>query len=263
VGKPSLLFTFAPVIDNIGGDDFIEALDAVSGGVPLFGSLAYTHLPDFSGIETCRNGKRHTNVFTLIAMFGEIKPEFYLTSMPDDRVIHQNAAVTQAVKNRIQSINGLVPLEYLESIGLAESGSIAGISAIPFVLTLDDGSRIVRSAYKTTEEGHILAYGAVPQGARIGFSGGDAGFILQSTRETIARAVAASKAENALLFSCAGRRWTLGIRTEAEMQELAKCLDNSFAYQFAYSGGEICPVKNQEGQLVNRFHNFSMIACML
>jgi hypothetical protein len=261
--KPSLLFTFAPVIGNIGGDDFIEALDAVSGGTPLFGSLAFTHLPDFGGIETCWNGKRHTNVFTLIAMFGEIKPEFYLTSIPDDRVRHQNATITQAVKNRIQSINGLVPLEYLESIGLAESGSIAGISSIPFVLTLDDGSRIVRSAYKTTEEGHILAYGTIPQGARIGFSDCGAGFVLQSTRETTAQAVAASRAKNALLFSCAGRRWTLDTRTDAEMKELANCLDESFVYQFAYSGGEICPVKNQEGRLVNSFHNFSMIACLL
>jgi small ligand-binding sensory domain FIST len=196
-------------------------------------------------------------------MFGEIKPEFYLTSIPDDRVIHQNATITGAVKNRIQSINGLVPLEYLEYIGLAESGSIAGISSIPFVLTLDDGSRIVRSAYKTTDEGHILAYGTIPQGAKIGFSDGDAGFVLQSTRETIARAVAASGAKNALLFSCAGRRWTLGTRIEAEMKELAKCLDNALTYQFAYSGGEICPVRNQEGRLANRFHNFSMIACLL
>jgi hypothetical protein len=261
--KPSLLFTFAPVMANMGGDDFIEALDAVSGGVPLFGSLAFTHLPDFSGIETCWNGKGHSNVFTLIAMFGEIEPEFYLTSIPDDKVIQQNATITGAVKNRIQSIDGLVPLEYLESIGLAESGSIAGISSIPFVLTLDDGSRIVRSAYKTTEEGHILAYGTIPQGAKIGFSDVDADFVLQSTRETITQAVMASKAQNALLFSCAGRRWTLGTRTEIEIKELAKCLDNSFVYQFAYSGGEICPVRNQEGHLVNRFHNFSMITVLL
>jgi hypothetical protein len=47
------------------------------------------------------------------------------------------------------------------------------------------------------------------------------------------------------------------------MQELTQCLGDSFAYQFAYSGGEICPVKNQEGRLVNRFQNCSMIACLL
>jgi hypothetical protein len=261
--KPSLLFTLAPVIGNIGGDDFIEALDAVSGGIPLFGSLAFTHQPDFSGVETCWNGKRHAKALTLIALFGELNPEFYLTSIPEERVIHQSATVTEAVRNRIQSIDGLAPMEFLESIGLAENGSIAGISSIPFVLTLDDGSRIVRSAYKTSEEGHILAYGTIPQGAKIGFSDGDAEFVLRSTKETMTQALAASRAKNALLFSCAGRRWTLGTRTEAEMKELVKCLDHSLAYQFAYSGGEICPVKNQEGRLVNRFHNFSMIACLL
>jgi hypothetical protein len=261
--KPSLLFTLAPVITNTGGDDLIEALDAVSGGIPLFGSLAFTHMPDFSGIETCCNGNRHADVFTLIAMFGKLEPKFYLTSIPDDRVFQQNAVITSSVKNRIQSIDGLAPLEYLESIGLAESGSIAGISSIPFVLTLDDGSRIARSAYKTTEEGHILAYGTIPQGAKIGFSDVDADFVLQSTKETITQAIAAAQSRSALLFSCAGRRWTLGARTEIEIKELATHLDNNFAYQFAYSGGEICPVRNREGRLVNRFHNFSMIACLL
>jgi hypothetical protein len=261
--KPALLFTLAPVISNIGGDGFIEALDAASGGVPLFGSLAFTPLPDFNGIETCWNGKRGTNAFTLIAMFGEIKPDFFLTSIPDDRVIRQDAVITDAVKNRIRSINGIAPLEYLESIGLAETEGETVIISNPFVLTLGDGSRIVRAASKTTAEGHILALGTIPQGAQIGFSVSDAKFVLQSTRDTMAQAVAASRAKNALVFSCVARRWTLGASRDAEMKELAGRLDGALAYQFAYSGGEFCPVKNREGRLVNRFHNFSMIACLV
>jgi hypothetical protein len=50
---------------------------------------------------------------------------------------------------------------------------------------------------------------------------------------------------------------------DAEMKELAGSLNDSLVYQFAYSAGEICPVKNQNGQMVNRFHNFSLIACLL
>jgi hypothetical protein len=187
---PSLLFALAPFAANAWGDELIAALDTLSGGVPLFGSLAFTYRPDFSGIETCCNGERYTDALTLIAMFGEVEPEFYLTLVPEDRIIQQNATVTKALKNQIQSINGLAPLKYLESIGL--NSNFAAIASIPFVLTLNNGSRIVRSLYGFTD---------LP--------------------------------------------------------------DNSLKYQFAYSGGEICPVRNQHGQMVNRFHNLSLTVCLL
>jgi hypothetical protein len=250
-------------MSDFGGDDFIEALDAASGGAPVFGSLASSHMPDCSGIETCCNGEHHAGLFTLVALFGEVNPEFYLTTIPDERIIHQKAVITKAVKNRIQSINNRVPLDYLASVGLAKNGSIAGISSIPFVLTLEDGSRVVRSAYSATEEGYVMSYGTIPQGAKADFSDGSGAFVLQSARDDIARAVAASGNGNALIFSCRGRKWPLGAVALAEINEVAKELDRSCIYQFAYSAGEFCPVKNQDGRLVNAFHNFSMIACLL
>jgi hypothetical protein len=261
--KPSLLLVFAPIMANAGGDDFVEALDAASGGVPLFGTLAFTHLTNFSVTETCANGERYTDAIALIAMFGDVRPEFYLASVANENVIHQRATITKAVRNRIQGINGVTPLEYLESIGLAENGSIAGIGSFPFVLTLSDGSRVVRSIYQTTDEGHILSYGNTPEGAKVGVADCDAEFVVKSTGEAIARAAAVSRAKNALIFSCCCRKWILGMRMEEEVKEIARCLGASFAYQFAYSGGEICPVTDRNGRLVNRFHNFSMIACLL
>ncbi|MDR1686718.1 MAG: FIST C-terminal domain-containing protein [Desulfovibrio sp.] len=261
--KPALLFTLAPVMADFSGDDFIAALDAVSGGVPVFGSLPFTHMPDSSGIEICCNGEHHAGLFTLVAMFGEVNPEFYHTDIPDDRIIHKKAVITGAVKNRIQSINNIASLDYLESIGLAEKGSIAGIGALPFVLTLDDGSRVVRSAYSIAGEGEILTYGAVPQGAKIGFADGSAAYVLQSVKDDIARAVAARGSSDALIVSCEGRKWTIGTDATAEIKELAEHLDRSCAYQFAYAAGELCPVKNLGGRTVNAFHNFSMIACVL
>lgn len=261
--KPALLFTLAPVMADFGGDDLLAALDAVSGGIPVFGSLPFTPTPDGSGIEICCNGEHHAGLLTLVALFGEVNPEFYLTTIPDGRIIHQKSVITKAVNNRIQSINNLVPLDYLESIGLAEQGNIAGIGSIPFVLTLDDGSRVVRSAHSVTKEGDILTYGSVPQGAKIGFSDAGAAYVLQSARDDIARAVAARGNADALIFSCDGRKWPLGSGTTGEIYELAKYLDRSCTYQFAYAAGELCPVKNREGRQVNAFHNFSMIACLL
>jgi hypothetical protein len=47
------------------------------------------------------------------------------------------------------------------------------------------------------------------------------------------------------------------------MDEVAKQLDRACKYQFGYAGGEICPVPRPDGRLVNRFHNYSLIACVI
>jgi hypothetical protein len=263
MGTPSLLFVYGPVIDQVNGDDYVRLLDAVSGGVPLFGSLATTNSLNLFGIETFANGERHTDALTLIAFFGETRPEFYQVGIPDEKATRRKATITEAVNNRIQKINGMVPLDYLESVGLAENGDISGIGSFPFVLTLDDGSQVARSIYKTTEEGEILSFGAAPKGAEVVFSDCDAECVVQSAKGMMARISTSHRTGSVLIFSCAGRRWTLGVTTESEMEEIAHALSAAFAYQFAYSSGEICPVKNRDGRLVNRFHNFSLVACVL
>jgi hypothetical protein len=198
-------------------------------------------------------------------MFGDVEPKFVMSFIPDERLLRPKSVVTVAERNQILEINGLVPLEYLEAIGLVENASTATIDmgTFPIVLILCDGSRVVRSVYKVTEAGYVLSFGTIPQGARIGFSDVDGDFVLQSARETTARIAAAAGARSALIFSCIGRQWPLGARMNMEMKELAEDLNDSLAYHFAYSQGEICPVRNQDGQLVNSFHNFSIIACLL
>ncbi|MDR1162432.1 MAG: FIST C-terminal domain-containing protein [Candidatus Accumulibacter sp.] len=266
MGRPSLLIAYAPVVENVGGDDLIAAIDAASGGVPLFGALAFTHRPDFSGIETCANGVRSTDALALVALFGEVEPHFFTTTIPHERGLHEKAVITRSVKNRLQGINGLPPLDYLDSIGLSNDDEVdeiaLAVTSFPFVLTLKDGTQIVRFARKVSEEGDILFYGDAPEGAHVLFSDADADFVLHSTKDMIARAATESGAGNALVFSCASRLWMLGLATGKEMKEIARHLGASFSYQLTYSGGEICPVKNREGLWVNRFHNFTMITCL-
>jgi hypothetical protein len=259
--RPALLLAFAPF--GCASDDFITAIDAASGGIPLFGTLAFTHLKDFSGIETFANGTRGANALALVALFGEVNPRFYISDPPGDKEIRKRAIITRAEKNRILRINDFLAVDYLESIGLVESGIIsAATSSFPFVLTLDDSSQIVRTAYKMTEEGNVILSGETPEGVEVGFSDPDANFVVQSAENMTTRILQDVNAENALIFSCVSRRWTLGAIPEREIKQIAKMIGDSLSYQFAYSGGEICPVINKEGRWINRFHNFTMAACL-
>jgi hypothetical protein len=259
--RPALLLAFAPF--GCIGDDFVTAIDAVSGGIPLFGTLAFTHMQDFSGIEICANGARGANALVLVALFGEVNPRFYVSDPPGDKEIRKKAIITRAEGNLILRINDFLAIDYLESIGLVENGVIsAATSSFPFVLTLDDGSQIVRTTYNVTEEGYVVLGGKTPEGVEISFSDPGADFAVQSAENTAARILVDANAENALIFSCVSRRWTLGAMPEREIKQITKTIGESLVYQFAYSGGEICPVKNKEGRWINRFHNFTMVACL-
>jgi hypothetical protein len=164
------------------------------------------------------------------------------------------------------SVGIMIPvLEYLESIGLAANGKIdeGGLGSIPLVLTLEDGSQVVRSPRTMTGDGALICYGDAPAGSTIDFAYGDKDYVIQSARETVADALTAHNARNMMIFSCAARRWTLGGDVNAEMSEVAGQAGDACKYQFAYSGGEICPVARPDGKLVNRFHNYSLIACLI
>ncbi|MDR1275149.1 MAG: FIST C-terminal domain-containing protein [Candidatus Accumulibacter sp.] len=263
MGKPALLLAFAPFTERMGGDDFVTLLDSASGGVPIFGSLAFTHTSNFSGIGTCANGKYGANALVLVALFGEVNPRFFITDLPGEKEICQRAIVTLAEGNRILRINNVSPVVYLESIGLAEHGEISpGIASFPFILSLNDGTRIARCASSATKEGYIIVCGNMPRRVKVGFSDADADFVVQSVEKALAQVASERSAENALIFSCTSRKWTLGAAAEWEMKEITKAIGNSLSFQFAYSGGEICPVKNSENRWVNRFHNFSMTTCL-
>ncbi|MDR1019986.1 MAG: FIST C-terminal domain-containing protein [Synergistaceae bacterium] len=263
--KPSFLYTLAPILKDVGGDEFIESIDEFSGGVPLFGSLAFTHKSDFSDVYTFFNGEHYQDALALVAMSGAVNPEFLKTSLPEERMIRQKAIITESKKNAIRKINGIPVLEYLKSIGLAENGKIneGGLSSIPLILTLEDKSQVVRSPYAMTDDGALLCYGSAPAGSTVDFAYGDKNYVLQSARETIADAPETQNTRNMMIFSCAARRWMLGSDVNAEMDEVAKQLDGVCKYQFGYAGGEICPVPRPDGSLVNRFHNYSLIACII
>jgi hypothetical protein len=45
--------------------------------------------------------------------------------------------------------------------------------------------------------------------------------------------------------------------------ELAISAAGDIPYVLAYAGGEICPVRGEDGKLRNHFHNFTFSLCVL
>jgi hypothetical protein len=87
--------------------------------------------------------------------------------------------------------------------------------------------------------------------------------ILQSSTEFVDKIEAMPDRQATLIFSCIIRRMTLGTTPLTEAAMVEEKLREGPPFMFAYAGGEICPTSVRDGEVVNRLHNYSIIACIL
>ncbi|MDL2274366.1 FIST C-terminal domain-containing protein, partial [Oscillospiraceae bacterium OttesenSCG-928-G22] len=155
-------------------------------------------------------------------------------------------------------------IEYARTLGLtADDGSIEGMSAIPFLVDFGDGTPpLARAIYQVTPEGYASFGGDMPVGATLAIGSLDYNDVIESALTTTKSALETGKENGMLLFPCLSRNLALGGDVTAELKKIHDTLGGRVPHMAAYSGGEICPVYGPDGTPVNRFHNFTFIACV-
>jgi hypothetical protein len=261
-GKPVMLMPFVPFMFNVGGDEFVEKLDTLSGGIPAFGTLSISNETDFSRTFTFYNGESYPASMALAALAGGVKPEFLSVSVNEENILKQKAVVTRTNRNVLQTINNMSGVKYLESIGLAKGGDVGSLASMPFIIYLEDGSILVRACIGANEEGALILCGAVPVNSTIAL--GIMGFedVINSTEDKVTEALKIAGGRGLLMYSCAARNWALGMQSLAEHEKAKECLGDA-PYHFVYSGGEIFPSRLSDGRVVNHLQNDSLIICIL
>ncbi|MDR2210885.1 MAG: FIST C-terminal domain-containing protein [Spirochaetaceae bacterium] len=268
MAKPGLFYIITPYLQKITGDDYVAALDVVSGGVPIFGLTAFTDDVECKNVRTCFNGVEYEDAFILAAFWGNINPRFFLSTIPEERMLSYRAVITDSYKNRVRRINGIPALEYLETSGLSKDGKLLGIASFPIVLYPGNGSRLIRTIYKA-DAGELLCSGAMPVHASLGISFCDRDFVMASAKKTAQECVGSLGAgpeapgSIALVSSCAARSWTLGTDFFSEIRELTAEFKDTLPYHFVYSIGEFCPIRDKNKELSNCFLNYSLCICVL
>jgi hypothetical protein len=264
------MVTFAPLHVNASGDFYVDAFSRISGGVPNFGMLAVDNTDDYRNAAVICEGEAYTDRCAFLLIGGSVNPEFFIASVPSERVSADKSVITGSAGNLVSTINGRPIVDYLVKLGLRKNpdGSIPGINAFPFVVDYNDGTLpVVRVMFALTPEGAAVCGGDIPQGATISVGHIDADEVLSTTRSVLSGTV--TRGDNAclLMFSCVGRYFALGHEPAAEMELVREMMnENEIPYMFAYSGGEICPVGQKEGEsgeLTNRNHNDTLVLCRL
>jgi len=260
--KPSLIMAFTPILMQLGGDTVVEQLDAVSGGIPIFGTLAIDFTTQIRDPRIIFQGETWNDRIGIILFSGNVKAEFSVTSVSNEKILQQRAIITKSAGNVLIEVNDMPVMQYFETLGLAMNGEFFGsASQIPLIVDFNDTIKpVTRTIMVKLPDGKLVCGGAVPVGCSLAVGSIDTEDVLKTTSEAAKKLVMANQ-DGILLFSCVVRNFALGLDTQAELKTIQNSLGKDRAYMFAYSGGEICPVKTSDGKLKNRFHNVSLISC--
>lgn len=265
--KANLIISFAPLLLNVGGDYFINAFDRITGGVPNFGTITVDNNADYHEASIIFNGEAYRDRYAFILAEGNIAPTFYVGNISEERVFAEKGAVTAAVGNQLQAVNGVSVTDYLLSIGLTkdDSGMIPGINSFPIIVDYNDGtSPVARAMFALTPEGYAVCGGDIPVGATLSIGEFDALEIQDTARRTLQQAVEKSGKSIFLMYSCVGRYFAQGSDQLVEAEGIRDIMQQAcLPYLFAYSGGELCPVHGHDGSTSNRNHNNTLIICAL
>ncbi|MDR2197421.1 MAG: FIST C-terminal domain-containing protein [Coriobacteriales bacterium] len=253
---------FLPFLGDIAGQEMLDAFDAASGHTPLWGSIASGTDMTYSDCTTIHNGdiQQRSAAFALIE--GAVEPEFAVTSIPERNIYEHKAIITRSHGCVLNEINDVPVLDYMHNLGIIFNEGDQ--TTIPLLIDYRDGSQpIALAMYAFLDDGGILCGGPVPQGALLSLGEIDPQGILETAQESLDKLLALTDRSGFLLLPCVTRFVMLAPNQEAEMASVIERLEGVASYTLGYSGGELCPVRAEDGSWRNRFHNFTFTACAL
>ncbi|MDR1174646.1 MAG: FIST C-terminal domain-containing protein [Treponema sp.] len=263
-GKPVMALVFVPYIISLGGEAIVESFNRISEGIPLFGTVAIDASNNPRKNETIFNGECSKDRLAFVLLFGDLHPSFFTASIPEEKIQKKRGVITKSYKNVIMEVNNMPILSYLKDLGLQRESGTWETSSFPFIIDYNDGTKpVARSIYVITKEGYAACGGYMPENATISI--GDIGYvdIVRTAADALEGILKKDTGSVLLLFACLTRYLALDANTTAEMEKVRECIGQQKKYQFCYSGGEICPVQTEKGELINRFHNCTFTACLI
>jgi hypothetical protein len=257
--SPSLMLICHTSSDCFPGDKAMEILDHMSGGTPLFGTNA---LDETSGSRTpmvIHNGTVYSDRLALLLVCGAVESRFYIKALPEIKIYNKPAVITEVQGNRLISINNISAAEFMEQIGVISKDETNRLYGFPLLLDNHDGRGPKACAiYGIEEDGALRCGSVVAKGAVVKLASQMQEEVLRDSEQLIKSIKKENEKKGHLIFSCFGRSAPL-VDLKDEMRLFQKHMKGK-SYAFVYSRGEFCPVDNEQGELRNCFHQFSIIS---
>jgi hypothetical protein len=273
VGKPSLLMPYWAMNEFVSNDDMLALMDEAFEQIPMYGSVMFTsESGQFVGFTCVNNEEKMESGMVMVAVYGDLSPNFMVVSGINESVkLTRPAEVTKAISNTLYMINNITTLEYLRKVGaMDDSFNSESLWVLPaLVENKETGTSKVRAflGFSPDDPEALYATGNIDQGSIVTFSQLDAAATNASALSAFQKVVDAG-ADCFLGLSCVARSWANNADYLLEFENLSKLYETvkeetgkTLNYQIINSGGEICPIPDKNGKLVNALHNYSLAIC--
>lgn len=271
IEKPKLLLTYGNPPLKLVGEDFVAALDKLSGGVPLYGGMA----SDDFAVKNCRvmcKGQVFQYGAAVIAISGNIQPVMS-SGFHVDTAIDYTGVVTKVDGSRVLELDGMPFVTALSRAGLVFNWYDAcDYLNTPFKVSYEteEGERMEylrHLVYIDKEIGAGQFFGKVPLGARLQVGVLDVEGIHSSVEKVVQKCLAmvsehrTAEYHTLLVTSCASRIMSYTNAINDESRTYVDMIPKGMEMSGFYAYGEVCPVKTNENRLRNAFHNttFSLL----
>jgi hypothetical protein len=255
---PDFMLAYLPFIPDRSGSLILRALDAASGGVPVFGGLSCAQVPNFTEGWAIHNEASRNGAAALVLMAGNVRPRFFVNSIPESALPEERGVITDAEGFIIKKINNVTFAEYIKKIGLREMLS----QAIPLVVNSGSGS-IALGVQSITKEGYAVCSMEPPENAHVALGQVERRRLLEAAEEATKTLLEVTDGQGILIHLCLARSLLFGTNTQAEMRLVMEMIGDTRPCQISYSAGELCPVLDERHAARNRLHNYAYIACVL
>ena len=263
--KTELIIACQPFVLGFNWQAVSESLGRASGNIPVFGTLALDLELEVREPLVIYNGGYYAERMAVINVGGEIQSHFFAEAFTLGNAVAQDAIITEVDGVRLISINNMPAVQYIQRLGMVSNGRLQGGNmAIPIAVDRGDGTQPrVGTFYDITPDGAIICGEVLPVGASLAIGTVSHEDVLETAETVIDQMLAQNEKNLFLLFSCFSRAIVLH-HPSAEMDLIQKKLDAAgVPYLFAYSGGEICPLYDRDGNFVNTSHIYSVVGAIL
>ena len=264
--KPALIFSFAPFMLENSGDEYVNVITEVSGGVPCFGTMAIDGSNTFENSVMLYNTGFYRDRMAMILVYGDIKPRFFYATISPEKIIPKAALITKSDRHILMEVNGKPLDDYFKELGLTGASEVQyAMASLPFMLDYNDGTPPVSKVLiSRTPENYAICAGIMPESSSMYVGVFDKEDVLLTTGKSVAEALGGiDGAACMLMYSCISRSMSLGVDSNAELELLCGSIGDRVPFMAAYSGGEMCPTQVNDSRAINRFHNNTFIMCVI
>lgn len=271
-GEPKLAFLYAPfMLFQSSPHKYINAISAVDGRVPVFGSLAAASVARLTagGTKTVCGEQTFGDRLVILLISGDISPEFYVRSVTDMPAVLSNVGeVTASEDNFVMEINHTRINDVFAKIGfnLGATEDEGAVTSVFIINKKDEDGRLLPSAARACyllDDGVGVFGGHIPTGSVLSLVVTTKDMLAATAKDIAARIKKEHRGKTMLFYCCMGRQIALLDEPMLEYEIIQETFkDSGVNYIATSSGGEICPASVMADSVCNSEHNSSIIVCV-